>query len=60
MFSTIKQRDEGAFAEKHSIGRIKIVLAGVVLNPVGRNLMVRVKKLLEETKQLTFWSIDAL
>ena len=42
----------GSFAAEHGIGRTKTVLADVLRDPVERNLMARVKKALDDTKQL--------
>ena len=43
---------EGSFAAEHGIGRTKTALADVLRDPVERNLMARLKKSLDETKQL--------
>jgi FAD/FMN-containing dehydrogenase len=43
---------EGSFAAEHGIGRTKTASADVLRDPVERNLMARLKKSLDETKQL--------
>ena len=42
----------GSFAAENGVGRTKTVLADVLRDPVERNLMARLKKSLDETKQL--------
>ena len=42
----------GSFAAEHGIGRTKAMLVNALRDPVERNLMARLKKLLDDTNQL--------
>lgn len=42
----------GSFAAEHGIGRTKIMLADVLRDPVERNLMLQLKKSLDDSNQL--------
>ena len=42
----------GSFAAEHGIGRAKVALADVMRDPVERELMARLKKSLDDTRQL--------
>ena len=42
----------GSFAAEHGIGRTKTLLADILIDPVERNMMKRVKKSLDDSNQL--------
>ena len=42
----------GSFAAEHGIGRTKVELTDLLREPVERNLMVSLKKALDENDQL--------